>query len=151
MLGFAPLASAALASSGDTNTRVLYLAATEAKDAAAIAINVTATASMASTDAADVADIIIGIATNCYFDVTEAPDTASFVAQNINIYLAGVEATDVAAISCTMTGTMSLAATEAPDVYAQSAYILWVEPDQPDDPSIWVPKNDPSPYLPTVI
>lgn len=151
MLAFAPLASAALASSGDTNTRVLYLAATEANDVAAVAVNITATASFALIDAPDTADMIVGCATNCYFDLTEAPDTAHLVIDNVNAYLAGIEAADVAVIHCEMSGTLYIAATEAPDVYAQSAYILWVEPDQPDDPSIWVPKNDPSPYLPTVI
>jgi hypothetical protein len=151
MLGFAPLASAALASSGDTNTRVLYLEATEAKDTPAISVNITATASMAVTDAPDVVDFLVGVATVIYLDTTEAPDTASFDIQNINLYLAGVEATDIAAISCEMSGTIVIAATEAPDVYSQSAYVLWTTPDDPDDPSIWVPHNDPAPYLTTVI
>lgn len=151
MLAFAPLASAALASSGDANTRVLYLASTEPADATAFVIEVSGTASLAATDAVDVSDTMVGVATICYLDATEPTDIAASVIQNINIYLAGIEATDIASISCSMSATLSAAATETPDAYAQDGYILWLEPDEPDDPSIWVPKNDPAQYLTTVI
>ena len=151
MLAFAPLASAALASSGDANTRVLYLASTEPADATAFVIEVSGTASLAATDAVDVSDTIVGVASFVNLDAIEFADIAASVVQNINIYLDGREATDVAAIACSMTGMLSVSATETPDAYAQDGYILWLEPDEPDDPSIWVPKNDPAQYLTTVI
>ena len=86
-----------------------------------------------------------------YLQATEATDTASFTANNQNIYFSLTESPDIAAFNIAMTGTMAMAATEAPDSYSQNAYILWLTPTQPDDPSIWVPKNDPTPYLTTVI
>lgn len=151
MLGFAPLAGAPLASAGDTNTRTIILAATEAKDVVAIVVDGSAALYLAATEAQDVAAFAAELLTFASLDGLEYPDIASFVVQNINVDIQAVEAKDVAAIVAAVSGTMSLGATEAPDTYSQKAYILWLTPTQPDDPSIWVPKNDPAPYLTTVI
>ena len=91
------------------------------------------------------------------------------------VNLNATEAQDTASFSALITAALSLAATEAPDNYAQNAYVLWLTPTQPDDPtiwvandlpndpsiwvaqdnpndpSIWVPKNDPAPYNNTII
>lgn len=151
MLGFTPLAGATLASAGDTNTRTVILAATDAKDVSAFLIDGSAALYLAASEAQDIAALaaeIVGIAS---LDGLEYPDIASFVVQNINIDIQAVDARDVAAIIAAVSGTAALASTEAPDTYSQSAYILWLTPTQPDDPSIWVPKNDPAQYLTTVI
>jgi|688.fasta_scaffold1220260_1 hypothetical protein len=151
MLGFAPLAGAALASSGDANTRTLILAATDAQDVAVFHVDGSAALYLLATEVPDVAAFASEILAFAALDGLEYPDIASFVVQNINLELVAVEAPDVAAFAAAISGAMALAATEAPDAYSQSAYILWLTPDQPDDPSIWVPKNDPAPYLTTVI
>ena len=151
MLGFAPLAAAPLASAGDTNTRTIILAATEAKDVAAFFMDGSAALYLAATEAQDTASISLETFSFIALDALEYPDIASFVVQNINIDLVATEASDIAAFAASISGVVALAATEAPDTYSQNAYILWLEPTQPDDPSIWVPKNDPAPYLTTVI
>lgn len=151
MLGFSPLAGAPLASAGDANTRTLILAATDAQDAVAIVLDGSAALYLAATEAQDVAELTSEILAFAALDGLEYPDIASFVVQNTNVELVAVEAQDVAAIVAAINGTLALAATEAPDTYSQSAYILWLTPTQPDDPTIWVPKNDPAPYLTTVI
>lgn len=107
--------------------------------------------SLAATDAPDTASINIGIYCYIYLQSTEAPDTAAFNVSNLNAALNATEATDTAAFSLSIRSTLSMAAVETPDGYSQNAYILWLTPDQPDDPTIWVPKNDPTPYLTTVI
>lgn len=129
----------------------VYLAATEAQDTASILVTFVTEMNLAVTDAPDVAAATVNIEGYGYLEATEATDTASFTANNQNIYFDLTEAPDVAAFAINMSGTMAMAATETPDSYAQNAYILWLEPDQPDDPTIWVPKNDPAPYLTTVI
>lgn len=193
MLGFSPLASASLASTG-AGTLLAALAATEAKDTASVAVSITSSASFAVTEAQDTASFIaatgdvlaylaateakdtasfagivstgmvlaateaadsvainIDIVAGAYLYATEALDTAAFAVNNQNIYFNLTETPDVAAFNIAMTGTMAMAATETPDSYSQNAYILWLTPTQPDDPTIWVPKNDPAPYLTTVI
>lgn len=170
MLGFAPIAAAPLASIGVVGNPA-FLAATEAKDNLAFTINnqnivlaatdapdvtnfnfeIQGTASFAVTEAPDTFYATIYFAVSSYLEATEALDTASFTANNQNIYFDLTEAPDVAAFNIAMTGTMAMAATETPDSYSQNAYILWLTPTQPDDPTIWVPDNDPTPYLTTVI
>lgn len=126
------------------------LAATEAVDTAAfVAWNTNA--ALAATEAKDTAEMNAINFAIVYLETTEAPDLASFSASNINVSFDLTEAPDVAAFNFAVTATMSMAATETPDSYSQNAYILWLTPDEPDDPSIWVPKNDPAPYLTTVI
>lgn len=151
MLGFSPLAGAPLASAGDTNTRTLILAATDAQDAVAIVLDGSAALYLAATEAQDVASInALGI-TISYLDTTDAQDIASVVIENINLNLITSEITDVASFIASISGDLSISAVEAADGYSQKAYILWLTPTEPDDPSIWVPKNDPAPYLTTVI
>lgn len=130
---------------------VLYLAATEAQDTASFGVIASNGMVLAATEAADSVAINIGIIANAYLYGTEALDTAAFAVNNQNIYFNVTEAPDIAVFNIAMTGTMAMAATETPDSYAQNAYILWLTPTQPDDPTIWVPKNDPAPYLTTVI
>jgi len=130
---------------------VAYLAATEAQDTASFAGIVSTGLILAATEAPDVVALNALIVAGAYLNTTEALDTASFALNNQNIYFNVTEAPDVAAFAINMSGTMAMAVTETPDSYAQKAYILWLEPDQPDDPTIWVPKNDPAPYLTTVI
>jgi len=151
MLGFAPLAGAALASSGDANTRTLILAATDAQDVAVFHVDGSPALYLLATEAPDVVDILTAGITISYLTATDSPDTAAIIVENINLNLSAVEAEDIASFAVAISGSLVIAATEAPDTYSQNAYILWLTPDQPDDPSIWVPKNDPAPYLTTVI
>lgn len=137
-----------VAAAGDV---VAYLAATEAQDTASFAAICSNGMVLAATEAADTASAIISIESYAYILTTEAPDIAAFTANNQNIYFNLTEAPDIAAFNIAMTGTMAMAVTETPDSYAQNAYILWLTPTQPDDPGIWIPKNDPTPYLTTVI
>ena len=137
-----------VAAAGDV---VAYLAATEAQDIASFAAICSNGMVLAATEAVDSVAINIDIVSGAYLDATEAPDIAAFTANNQNIYFNLTEAPDVVAFDIAMTGTMAMAATETPDSYAQNAYILWLTPTQPDDPGIWIPKNDPTPYLTTVI
>ena len=134
-----------------TGDIVTYLAATEAQDTASFAGIVSTGMVLAATEAPDVVAINVDMISGAYLYATEAPDVVAFAVNNQNIYFDLTEAPDVAAFAINMSGTMAMAATETPDSYAQNAYILWLEPDQPDDPTIWVPKNDPAPYLTTVI
>jgi len=151
MLGFSPIAGAAIAAGSSANNGTILLAATEAKDTALFNLGIDVYITLAATEALDTAAITADIIAGAYLYATDNPDTAAFVIQNINIELVANEAPDTAYLLATMTGTVAMAATETPDSYAQKAYILWLEPDQPDDPTIWVPKNDPAPYLTTVI
>jgi hypothetical protein len=170
MLGFSPIAAAPLASTGvlgnpavlaateakDTlnfsiNNQNIVLAAVEAQDVTDFNFEIRSTASFAVTEAPDTFEGLLFFAILGYIEATEAQDTASFAANNQNIYFDLTEAPDVAAFNIQMTGTIAMSAVETPDSYSQKAYILWLEPDQPDDPTIWVPKNDPAPYLTTVI
>jgi len=130
---------------------IAYLAATEAQDTASFAAIASNGMVLAATEAPDVAAVDVAIIGFCNLQASEDLDTAAFTANNQNIYFDLTEAPDIAAFAINMSGTMALAVTETPDSYAQNAYILWLEPDQPDDPTIWVPKNDPAPYLTTVI
>lgn len=107
--------------------------------------------SLAATDAPDTAAIEINNYSYLYLQTTDAVDTAAFNISNYNLILTATEATDTAVFNASISSTLSMAATETPDSYAQNAYILWLTPTQPDDPTIWVPKNDPTPYLTTVI
>lgn len=151
MLGFSPLAGAPLASAGDANTRTLILAATDAQDTVAIILDGSAALYLAATEAQDVAVFDVAALTLAALAATEASDAASVVIYNTEIVLAAAEAIDTAAVVIEINGSLVMAATETPDSYSQNAYILWLEPTEPDDPSIWVPKNDPAPYLTTVI
>ena len=137
-----------VAATGDV---LAYLAATEAKDTASFAGIVSTGMVLAATEAADTLSANLSIDGFAYILATEAPDIAAFTANNQNIYFNLTEVPDIAAFNIAMTGTMAMAATETPDSYAQNAYILWLTPTQPDDPGIWIPKNDPTPYLTTVI
>lgn len=130
---------------------IAYLAATEAQDTASFAAIASTGMVLAATEAPDVVAVNVEMISGAYLFVTEAPDTVAFALNNQNIYFDLTEAPDVAAFAINMSGTMAMAVTETPDSYSQKAYILWLEPDQPDDPTIWVPKNDPTPYLTTVI
>ena len=150
MLGFTPVAAAPLASAGTGGITVI-LSATEAKDIASFIADGGYAVYLAAVEAKDTAAINFDSNAYFYFQPTEALDTAAFVIHNINIELIASEASDTAYLTAVMTGTVSMAAIEALDGYSQNAYILWLEPTQPDDPSIWVPKNDPTPYLTTVI
>lgn len=151
MLGFTPLAGAALASAGDANTRTVILAATDARDTVAVLLDGSAALYVSATEARDTSDFQINAFWTSFLAASEAADSASFVVQNINVNIQLTDARDVAAFVSAVSGTAALASTEAPDTYSQSAYILWLTPTQPDDPSIWVPKNDPAQYLTTVI
>lgn len=165
-LGSSPLAASILSSVNPS----LSLAATEAKDTASfaangIAVNLAATeakdvasfvawntnAVLAATDAPDTAAAAIDLFGFFYVKATDAVDTASFNISNYNLALIATEASDTAVFNASISSTLSMAAIETPDSYAQNAYILWLTPTQPDDPTIWVPKNDPAPYLTTVI
>lgn len=150
MLGFAPLAATPLASGAPNAALLIALAATENPDVAAFALN-NQNVYFAVTEAPDVASFAIELSAFVYVQATEAPDTAAFVVWNTNVELAASEAPDLAAFVASMTGTVSMAAIETPDGYSQNVYILWLTPTQPDDPTIWVPDNDPTPYLTTVI
>jgi len=134
-----------------TGDVVTYLAATEAQDTASFTAIASNGMVLAATEAPDSVAINLETISEAYLVAVEAPDTVAFALNNQNIYFDLTEAPDVAAFAINMSGTMAMAATETPDSYAQNAYILWLEPDQPDDPTIWVPKNDPAPYLTTVI
>ena len=129
---------------------MVALLATENPDVAAFAAN-NQNVYFAVTEAPDVAACVTELGAFVYLEATEAPDTAAIVVWNTNVELAATEAPDIAAFVASMTGTVSMAAIETPDGYSQNAYILWLTPTQPDDPTIWVPKNDPTPYLTTVI
>jgi hypothetical protein len=151
MLGFSPIAGAAIAAGSSANNGTILLAATEAKDTALFNLGIDVYVTLVATEASDTASFVTELVGNTYLLTTDNPDTALFVIQNINIDLSATEAPDTAYFLATMTGTIAMAAVETPDSYSQNAYILWLTPDQPDDPTIWVPKNDPAPYLTTVI
>ena len=129
-----------------TGDVLAYLSATEAQDTASFTAIASNGMVLAATEAPDVVAVDVAIIGFCNLQAFEGLDTASFTANNQNIYFDLTEAPDIAAFAINMSGTMALAVTETPDSYAQNAYILWLEPDQPDDPTIWVPKNDPAPY-----
>lgn len=150
MLGFAPLAATPLAAGAPNASSLVALLATENPDVAAFTAN-NQNVYFAVTEAPDVAAFVANSYGFIYLETTEAPDTAAFVLWNTNVELAAAEAPDIAAFVANMTGTISMAAIETPDGYSQNAYILWLTPTQPDDPTIWVPDNDPTPYLTTVI
>jgi hypothetical protein len=150
MLGFAPLAATPLGAGAPSAGSLVALLATENPDVAAFVAN-NQNVYFAVTEATDVAAFEVNSYAFIYLETTEEPDTAAFVVWNTNVELAATEAPDIAAFVASMTGTVSMAAIEAPDGYSQNAYILWLTPTQPDDPTIWVPKNDPAPYLTTVI
>jgi hypothetical protein len=150
MLGFAPLAATPLASGAPNAALLLALAASENPDIAAFALN-NQNVYFAVTEAPDVASFVASNYSYLYLQTSEAEDTAAFVVWNTNLDLAASEAPDLAAFVASMTGTVSMAAIETPDGYSQNVYILWLTPTQPDDPTIWVPDNDPTPYLTTVI
>jgi hypothetical protein len=170
MLGFSPIAAMPIASGGGVsflaslaaaeapdvaafaaNNQNVYFALTEAADVTNFNIEIRGTVALAATEAPDTFEGYIYFANIGYLEASEASDTASFVIWNTNASFALTEAPDTAAFNTVMTGSVLIAATEAPDNYSQNAYILWLTPDQPDDPTIWVPKNDPTPYLTTVI
>lgn len=150
MLGFTPIAAVPLASAGTGGITVI-LSATEAKDIASFIADGGYNVYLAAVEAPDTAAINADVYAYCYVEATDAPDTAAFVIQNINIDLTAIEASDIAALTAGVFSVVAMSAVEAPDSYSQNAYILWLTPTQPDDPSIWVPKNDPTPYLTTVI
>jgi len=145
-LGASPVAASLLAASANS----FILAGTEAQDTAAFAAYGFAV-NLAATEAPDTAAAAVEVVGYCYLFQNELPDTATFNLSNYNLALDATEAPDTAVFNTSISSTLSMAATETPDSYAQKAYILWLEPDQPDDPTIWVPKNDPAPYLTTVI
>lgn len=170
MLGFSPIAAMPIASGGGVsflaalaateaadvaafaaNNQNVYLNAIEAPDTTAFNFEIRGTASFSVSEAPDVFEGYVAFASAVYFDVSEAPDVASGIIWNTNAELIASEAPDISALVASMTGTVSMAAVETPDGYSQNAYILWLTPTQPDDPTIWVPKNDPTPYLTTVI
>lgn len=150
MLGFAPLAGTAIAAGAPNAGSLVALLATENPDVAAFTAN-NQNVYFAVTEAPDVAAFVASNYSYLYLEATEAQDTAAIVVWNTNVEIAATEAPDIAAFVANMTGTVSIAAIETPDGYSQNAYILWLTPTQPDDPTIWVPDNDPTPYLTTVI
>ena len=146
-LGSSPLAASNIEIQAGTRIRI---AATDARDTASfVAWNTNVV--LAATDAPDTAAAAIDLFGFFYIKATDAVDTASFNISNYNLALIATEASDTAVFNASISSTLSMAATETPDSYSQKAYILWLTPDQPDDPTIWVPKNDPTPYLTTVI
>lgn len=149
MLGFSPIAATPLAAAGTSVT--IVLSATEAKDIASFIADGGYNVYMAAIEAPDIVAFNAVIDTPLYLQAIDNPDSASVTLWNTNINVLATEAQDVANLLAEMTGTVLMAATEGPDGYSQNAYILWLTPTQPDDPSIWVPKNDPTPYLTTVI
>ena len=150
MLGFTPIAAAPLASAGTGGITVI-LSATEAKDIASFIADGGYAVYLAAVEATDTAAINADIVAGVYLYATDSQDTAVFVIENINIDLAATEASDIAALTAGVFSVVAMSAVEAQDSYSQNAFILWLTPTQPDDPTIWVPKNDPTPYLTTVI
>lgn len=150
MLGLSPIAAVPLASAGTGGITVI-LSATEAKDIASFIADGGYAVYLAAVEATDTAAINADVVAGVYIYATDSQDTAAFVIENINIDLAATEAQDIASLDAGIYSVIAINAVEAPDSYSQNAYILWLTPTQPDDPTIWVPKNDPAPYLTTVI
>lgn len=150
MLGLSPIGALPLAQGAIITAPQLVLAATEAKDVASFTTS-DFNLYLAATEAKDTAASTVFVFAVADLNVTEQSDIATFNVSNLNAALNATEATDTAVFSLSIRSTLSMAAVETPDGYSQKAYILWLTPDQPDDPSIWVPKNDPAPYLTTVI
>ena len=143
MLGFAPLASAAVSTAGYV-VRVAGLSVSEAQDTAAATVNVVASASLTVTEATDTASVSVSITASASLTVieaadtasgsvsavtlanllaTEAQDTASGSAQIDPAYadLAATEATDTASITTAIVASADLAVTEPQDTASGSA------------------------------
>lgn len=127
-----------------------YISATDAKDVASFTAS-NFNIALAATDAPDTVAVSLNLYAFVYLLTSEMPDTAAFDISVLNIALDATEATDTATFDLSISSIISMAAVETPDNYSQNAYILWLTPDQPDGPTIWVPNNDPTPYLTTVI
>lgn len=151
MLGFSPLASAPLASSGgDANLRQLALAATEAPDAVVINLDGSAFVLLNASEASDTAAITTSVIAALFMEASEAPDVAAFNAYSLEGYLAASETPDSAAMMIATVTYASMAAIETPDGISAPIIVLWTPPDQPDT-DIWVRVNDGMPYNQTVI
>jgi hypothetical protein len=143
MLGFAPLASAAISTAGYV-VRVSSFAISEAQDTAAASVNLTASASLAVTETADTASASASITASASLDVTEATDTASGSVSAVTLAnllateaqdtasgsaqinpayadLAATEAADTASITTAIVASADLAVTEAQDTASGSA------------------------------
>ena len=125
MLGLAPLASAAISTSGYV-VRVSNFAISEAQDTAAASVNLTASASLAVTEAADTASASASITASASLTGYEASDTASgsITAKTLASF-AATEAQDTASGSAQIDpATAALAATEAQDTAAATTAIV---------------------------
>lgn len=150
MLGFTPIAAVPLASAGAVSVTVI-LNATEAKDIASFVVDAGYNVYLSAIETTDTASFNLVGNASVQLIAIEQQDTASFIVNNFNINLAATEAQDVVVLDAGIYAVVAMSAVEAPDSYSQNAYILWLTPTQPDDPTIWVPNNDPTPYLTTVI
>lgn len=143
MLGFAPLASAAISTAGYV-VRVADLSVSEAQDTAAATVNVVASASLAVTETADTAAVSVSITASASLTAIEAADTASASVSAVTLanllatetqdtasgsaeidpayaVLAATEATDTASITTAIVASADLAVTEAQDTASGSA------------------------------
>ena len=143
MLGFAPLASAAISTAGYV-VRVAGLSVSEAQDTAAATVNIVASASLTVTEASDTASASVSITASASIDVTEATDTASGSVSAVTLAnllateaqdtasgsaqidpaiaaLAATEAADTASIATAIVASSDLAVTEAQDTASGSA------------------------------
>jgi hypothetical protein len=143
MLGFSPLASAAISTAGFV-VRVAGLSVSEAQDTAAATVNIVASASLTVTEASDTASASVSITASASLTAneaadtasgsvsavtlanllaTEAQDTASGSAQIDPAYadLVATEAADTASITTAIVASADLAVTEAQDTASGSA------------------------------
>lgn len=151
MLGFSPLASTPLASSGsNADLRQLLLAATEAQDTAAISLDGSSFILLEASEAPDAVAFQTAIVAGIYLGATEAPDTAAFNAYVSELYLAATEAPDIAAMTIGAVTSVLLAAVETPDGVSLPLSVLWTPADDPTT-DIWVRVDDGMPYNQTVI
>lgn len=151
MLGFSPLASAPLASSGgDANLRQLALAATEAPDAVVINLDGSSFVLLAASEAPDVAALDAAIVAGVYLVASEAPDVAAFDAYSLTIALQASETPDTASFAIGGVTYAAMSAVETPDGISAPVIVLWTTADDPTT-DIWVRVNDGMPYNQTVI
>lgn len=100
------------------------LAASEAKDTAAIAASIGDNAALAATEAADTAAIVASVGDNAALAATEAQDVALINTTESDVaVLAATESQDIAAIVVQVKDNAALAATEAQDVAAINASV----------------------------
>jgi len=151
MLGFSPLASAPLASSGvNANLRLAQLLATEAQDSVSINLDGTAALYLETSESPDTVAFDTSIIAALYIEASEAPDVAAFNAYSLKLALAASESPDTAAMMIATVTYAAMAAIETPDGISAPVIVLWTPPDQPDT-DIWVRVDDGMFYNQTVI